>query len=193
MHLLLRKSQTLIVLSSLAEIIYLPPGWKTIPLTQLSWPDNVKRHCPEPTSQIYNLQKKNEFQQKKWKKKKLTQIVLSLDPEARNGPWCAPFLLSPPAASLIAELASSGAHAIHSTVWSCSRSSAYTQKRNCLKFRSKTKKKPLIYFAILGICLPYPNCMIIWTWCHQWSIKVDSHHSNPFSMSVVCFNAISIK
>lgn len=57
MHLLLRKSQTLIVLSSLAEIIYLPPGWKTIPLTQLSWPDNVKRHCPEPTSQIYKKKK----------------------------------------------------------------------------------------------------------------------------------------
>lgn len=56
--------------------------------------------------------------------RQLTLMVLSLDPEARNGPWWAPFLLSAPAASLIAAAADSGAQAIHSTVFSCSRSSA---------------------------------------------------------------------
>lgn len=45
-------------------------------------------------------------------------IVLSLEPDARKGPMWAPFLLSAPAASLIALAAVSGAHAIHSTTWS---------------------------------------------------------------------------
>lgn len=58
-------------------------------------------------------------------KRQLTLMVLSLDPDARNGPWCAPFLLSAPAASLMAAAADSGAQAIHSTVFSCSRSSAW--------------------------------------------------------------------
>ena len=57
-----------------------------------------------------------------------TRIVLSLDPDARNGPWCAPFLLSAPAASFMADAADSGAQAIHSTVFSCSRNSAYKNK-----------------------------------------------------------------
>jgi hypothetical protein len=36
MHRLLRKSHTRNVLSSLAVIMYLPPGWNTMPRTQLS-------------------------------------------------------------------------------------------------------------------------------------------------------------
>ena len=69
----------------------------------------------------------------------ITFIVLSLDPDAKNGPFKAaaeepsfPLLLfiavvSPvfvAAASLIAAVAVSGAQAIHSTTWSCSRKSA---------------------------------------------------------------------
>ena len=68
-----------------------------------------------------------------------TFIVLSLDPEAKNGPFKAavedPILalelliveFSPAlveVASLIAAVADSGAQAIHSTTWSCSRKSA---------------------------------------------------------------------
>lgn len=53
----------------------------------------------------------------------LTRIVLSLEPDAKKGPWWAPFLLSTPAASLMAADADSGAHATHSTVWSWSRNS----------------------------------------------------------------------
>ena len=48
---LLRVSQTRRLLSSLALTINLPPGWNTTPRTQLSWPTNVKRHMPVPTSQ----------------------------------------------------------------------------------------------------------------------------------------------
>jgi len=70
---------------------------------------------------------------------KITLIVLSLDPDAKKGPFKAavddpnfPLLLfmaevSPAlvaVASLIAAVAVSGAHAIHSTTWSCSRKSA---------------------------------------------------------------------
>ena len=67
-----------------------------------------------------------------------TFILLSLDPDAKKGPFKAavddpifPLLLltavgSPAleAASLIAAVADSGAQAIHSTTWSCSRKSA---------------------------------------------------------------------
>lgn len=47
---------------------------------------------------------------------KLTRILLSRDPDAKNGPLCAPVLLSVPAASLITDAELSGAHAMHSTV-----------------------------------------------------------------------------
>lgn len=53
----------------------------------------------------------------------LTRIVLSRDPDAKNGPWWWPFLLSVPAASFMAEEDASGAQAMHSTVWSWSRNS----------------------------------------------------------------------
>uniref|UniRef100_A0A2M3ZRL2 Putative secreted peptide n=1 Tax=Anopheles braziliensis TaxID=58242 RepID=A0A2M3ZRL2_9DIPT len=66
MQRLLRRSQMRSVLSSLAVIMYLPPGWNTIPRTQLSWPASVNRHRPELTSQ--------------------TLIILSRDPDARKGP-----------------------------------------------------------------------------------------------------------
>lgn len=52
-HRLLWISQTRIVLSSLAEIMYLPPGWNTIPRTQLSWPLRVNRQTPTLTSQTW--------------------------------------------------------------------------------------------------------------------------------------------
>lgn len=103
MHRLLRKSQTLMVLSSLAETRYLPPGWNAKPRTQLSCPFNVSRHKPTLTSQM--------------------RIVLSREPDAKNGPWWWPFLLSAPAASFIADAAASGAQAMHSTVCSWSRNS----------------------------------------------------------------------
>lgn len=45
-HRLLRMSQQRIVRSSLADIRYLPPGWKTIPRTQLSWPDKANKQTP---------------------------------------------------------------------------------------------------------------------------------------------------
>ena len=52
-HRLLRVSQILRVLSSLAETMYLPPGWKTVPRTQLSCPISVNRHSPAPTSHTW--------------------------------------------------------------------------------------------------------------------------------------------
>lgn len=51
-HRLLRISQHRIERSSLAEIRYLPPGWKTIPRTQLSWPFSTTRQTPTLMSQI---------------------------------------------------------------------------------------------------------------------------------------------
>lgn len=53
------RSHTLTLFSSAAEIKYVPEGWKTRARIQLSWPINVRRHCPQ-VSQIL--------------------IVLSLDP-----------------------------------------------------------------------------------------------------------------
>lgn len=55
MHRLLRRSQTRIVLSSLADTKYLPPGWNDKPLTQLSWPVRVKRQSPTLTSQTFKI------------------------------------------------------------------------------------------------------------------------------------------
>lgn len=52
-HRLLRISQQRKVRSSLADTINLPPGWKTIPRTQLSWPFNTIRQTPTVISQIY--------------------------------------------------------------------------------------------------------------------------------------------
>lgn len=46
----------------------------------------------------------------------LTRIVLSREPDAKNGPWCVPVLLSEPAASFMAADPFSGAQAMHSTV-----------------------------------------------------------------------------
>src|SRR5690349_10693786 len=57
------RSQHRIVLSSLAESRYFPPGWKTRERTQLSWPASVFIKVPRP-SHIF--------------------IVLSLDPVAMN-------------------------------------------------------------------------------------------------------------
>lgn len=57
MHRLLRKSQTRIVLSSLADIKYLPPGWNTNSRTQLSWPVNTNKHNPTLTSQTLKKRK----------------------------------------------------------------------------------------------------------------------------------------
>ena len=69
----------------------------------------------------------------------LTLIVLSLEPDAKKGPFKAaaeelnllPLLLTAEpspvfvaVASLIADVAVSGAHAMHSTTWSCSLNSA---------------------------------------------------------------------
>lgn len=51
-HRLFLISQIRTVLSSLAVNMYLPPGWKVMPRTQLSWPANVNKHKPELTSQI---------------------------------------------------------------------------------------------------------------------------------------------
>ena len=51
------------LLSSLAEIRNLPPGWNTRSFTQLSWPTSVMRHLPLLASHIL--------------------IVLSRDPDAR--------------------------------------------------------------------------------------------------------------
>lgn len=51
-------------------------------------------------------------------------IVLSLDPDAKNGPALAPFLLSTPAASFIGAAELSGAQVMHSTTWSCALNSA---------------------------------------------------------------------
>lgn len=50
----LRTSHTLRDLSSDAETRYLPCGWKTTPLTQLSWPSKVNRQIPRLTSHTYN-------------------------------------------------------------------------------------------------------------------------------------------
>lgn len=51
-HRLLRISHVRMVRSSLADIINLPPGWKTMPRTQLSCPFNIIRQTPTLTSQI---------------------------------------------------------------------------------------------------------------------------------------------
>lgn len=46
------RSQTRKVLSSLADIRNLPPGWNTTPLTQLSCATRTNRAIPAPTSHI---------------------------------------------------------------------------------------------------------------------------------------------
>lgn len=128
MQRLLRVSHTRSVLSSLADTINLPPGWNTTPRTQLSWPANRNRHIPVLTSHTYIHNNNNhniihtQIEQLSLHHI-LTRIVLSREPDARNGPGCAPFLLSAPAASLMCAYAESGAQAIHSTTWSWSRSS----------------------------------------------------------------------
>lgn len=53
MQRLFRRSQTRRVLSSLAEVRYLPPGWNARPRTQLSWPIRVNMHSPVPTSHTW--------------------------------------------------------------------------------------------------------------------------------------------
>ena len=97
--------------------------------------------------------------------------TLSRDPEARKGPGCLappPPLSVPPlerlsvseaAASLMAAVAVSGAHAMHSTTWSCARSSS------CNKVRSVVCNFGIIcgrYFigwvanaVIIGYCVTY--------------------------------------
>lgn len=132
-HRLLCKSHTRIVLSSLADIIYLPPGWKAMPRTQLSWPVKVIKHTPTLTSHICvgidgNVIRNAQADKQSGSNRIHTRIVLSLEPDAKNGPWCAPFLLSTPAASLIDADAESGAQAIHSTVWSWSRNSTLIER-----------------------------------------------------------------
>lgn len=135
-HRLLRISQQRIVRSSLADIMNLPPGWKTIPRTQLSWPFSTNKHTPMLMSQIYRqvtylaiecLEKLCVFKVKCCSI--ITRMLLSRDPDAKNGPWCDPVLLSVPAASLTACDAFSPAHAIHSTVWSWSRNSTFIEQQ----------------------------------------------------------------
>lgn len=53
MQRLLRVSQTRRVLSSLADKMNLPPGWKTTLRTQLSCPINVNKQSPVPMSHTY--------------------------------------------------------------------------------------------------------------------------------------------
>jgi len=145
MHRLLRKSQTRMVLSSLAETRYLPPGWNARPRTQLSWPLSVSRQRPTLTSQM--------------------RMVLSREPEARNGPWWWPFLLSAPAASFIAEAAASGAQAMHSTVCSWSRNST-CRIDNQTKVRLHRQLR--LYLAVLTLqSFEFVNqTRIVWSFEH---------------------------
>lgn len=134
---LLRVSQTRRVLSSEALTMNLPPGWKTMPRTQLSCPKRAKRQTPAPTSH--------------------TRITLSREPDARKGPSWAP-LLSAPAAALIDALALSGAHAIHSTTCSWSLSSTWKRRHVIHLFYNGGKFEILIFkfiFTLLGTWLGF--------------------------------------
>lgn len=52
---LLVTSQTRMVLSSEAEIKYLPAGCQHTSLTQLSWPIKVNKQTPVPTSHNFSV------------------------------------------------------------------------------------------------------------------------------------------
>lgn len=84
-------------------------------------------------------------------------MVLSREPDARNGPWWVPVLLSDPTASLIAAPPLSGAQAMHSTVWSWSRNSICTERRKL------SISKDLTTPSASTICSPCtPLC-----WCSK--------------------------
>lgn len=129
---LLRVSQTRRVLSSEALTMNLPPGWKTMPRTQLSCPKRAKRQTPAPTSH--------------------TRITLSREPDARKGPSWAP-LLSAPAAALIDALALSGAHAIHSTTCSWSLSSTWKRRHVIHLFYNLSLNLYLHYWALCSVSI----------------------------------------
>lgn len=172
MHRLLRKSHTRMVLSSLADTKYLPPGWNARPRTQLSWPLRVSRHRPTLTSQM--------------------RMVLSREPEARNGPWWWPFLLSAPAASFIAEAAASGAQAMHSTVCSWSRNSTCRRIKPSLDSSLPAEAAHgNAHLAVFWIRQPNTYCLIIWACGKDAAFDVHSHHSHPLSMACVGFHTVA--
>ena len=149
---------------------------------------------------VINKQTNEQKEKKKLNQSlKITFSVLSREPETKNGPFWAPLLLSDPAASLIAEVALSGAQAMHSTTWSCSLNSNCNQYKKKFFFSGINQREakfphPLYrgtYFAFLRGRNPNSYCLIIWTWCYVSSIRRRPHHSHPLAMSRKRFNAIS--
>lgn len=47
------------------------------------------------------------------------------------------------------------------------------------------------YLAFLRVDIPYANRMIIWTWCKYSSIRMNTNHTNPFTVPNVWFYTIS--
>lgn len=196
-HRLLCKSHTRIVLSSLADIMYLPPGWKAMPRTQLSWPVNVIKHTPTLTSHIWMMN--------------FTELNTILSSSRTSSPGSVQYLhewFYP-----LSQMPKMDPDALP---FCCLRQLLHwwTRMRNLVPrlYIRRCDRDLLIrpgaehcgkvnfvlggpdnftHLAFLRINIPNSDRMVIWACCKHTAIRMHSYHSDPISVTGVCFDAVT--